>query len=65
MCGQAACTGFGGIAPGDYEEDLMEDASEEDTSEDFEDELNLGDGGIRTKEHDEQDITSTHTDDPL
>ena len=36
MCGEAACTGLVGVVPGDYEEDLMEDASEEETSEEFE-----------------------------
>ncbi|MCJ1379002.1 hypothetical protein MMC17_002101 [Xylographa soralifera] len=65
MCGQAACTGFVGIAPGDYEEDLMEDASEDDTSEEFEDELNESMLGPEPHEHNEQDITKTNTDESV
>ena len=61
MCGKAACTGLVGIAPGDYEEDLMEDASEVDTSEEFEEELNESMAGLEPhEEHDEQDTTKTH-----
>ena len=66
MCGQAACTGFVGIASGDYEEDLMEDASEDGTSEEFEDELDESDVASEPhEEHDEPIITETHTDDSV
>ena len=39
MCGEAACTGFVGVAPGasddEYEENIMEDPSEDETSEEY------------------------------
>ncbi|MCJ1405606.1 hypothetical protein MMC11_008834 [Xylographa trunciseda] len=65
-CGEAACTGFLGIAPGDYEEDLMEDASEDNTSEEFED---IEDGSMVESEsrakHDGQIITNIRTDESV